>query len=86
MEEEMRSSNTETDNMLIWLGTGIAQRRKAAGLNCSQLARKVRLTTDVIHRLELGESICRCENSTQSLARSGRNWATCCASDADGLL
>jgi transcriptional regulator with XRE-family HTH domain len=51
----MLVSKMEADNMLIWVGTGIAQRRKTAGLTPSQLARKVRLTTDVIHRLELGE-------------------------------
>jgi transcriptional regulator with XRE-family HTH domain len=51
----MRSSNTESDNMLIWLGAGIAQRRETAGLTRKQLASKTRLKTDTIHRLECGE-------------------------------
>jgi ribosome-binding protein aMBF1 (putative translation factor) len=51
----MRSSNIEADNLLIWIGTGIANRRENAGLTPRQLAHKVRLKTDVIHRLECGE-------------------------------
>jgi transcriptional regulator with XRE-family HTH domain len=51
----MPVSKMEADNMLIWVGTGIAQRRKFAGLSCSQLARRSHLKTDVIHRLESGE-------------------------------
>jgi ribosome-binding protein aMBF1 (putative translation factor) len=51
----MRVSTMESDNMMTWLGTGIAQRREAAGLTHRQLARRVHLKTDVIHRLELGE-------------------------------
>ena len=45
----------EADNMLTWLGTGIAERRKTAGLSCCQLARKVRLKTNVIYLIEVGE-------------------------------
>lgn len=51
----MRLSKMQSDNMMAWLGTDIAQRREAAGLTRRQLARKVHLKTDVIHRLELGE-------------------------------
>jgi ribosome-binding protein aMBF1 (putative translation factor) len=53
--KDMLISEMELDNMLTWLGTGIAERRKAAGLSCSQVARRVQLRTDVIHRLESGE-------------------------------
>jgi len=51
----MRVSKMESDNMLIWLGTGIAQRRKEAAMTHAQLARKVQLKTDAIRRLECGE-------------------------------
>ena len=51
----MRVSKMESDNMMTWLGTGIAQRREAAGVSRRQLASKVHLKTEVIHRLELGE-------------------------------
>lgn len=51
----MRASTMEAENMLIWLGTGIAGRRKAAYLTLGQLARKARLKIDVIERLESGE-------------------------------
>ena len=51
----MRVSKMESDNMLVWLGTGIAQRRTTAGLNCKQLARKAHLKTAVLQRLECGE-------------------------------
>jgi ribosome-binding protein aMBF1 (putative translation factor) len=53
--KDMRVSKMESDNMMTWLGTGIAQRRESTGLTCRQLASKVHLKTDVIHRLELGE-------------------------------
>ena len=32
----MRVSKMESDNMLIWVGTGIAQRRKKAGITHAQ--------------------------------------------------
>lgn len=48
-------SKMESDNMLIWVGTGIAQRRKHAGLSCSQLARKAGFKTEAMHRVEAGE-------------------------------
>jgi DNA-binding XRE family transcriptional regulator len=51
----MRVSEMEFENTLTWVGTGIAERRKTAGLSCSQLARNVRLKTDLIYRLECGE-------------------------------
>jgi hypothetical protein len=39
--KDMRVSKMESDNMPIWLGTGLAERRKTAGLTCAQLGRTV---------------------------------------------
>jgi DNA-binding XRE family transcriptional regulator len=51
----MRVSKMESDNMLIALGTSLLERREAAKLTRSQLARKVGLKTDEIYRIEVGE-------------------------------
>jgi transcriptional regulator with XRE-family HTH domain len=51
----MRVFKIESDNMLIWLGTGIAGRRVTAGLTRRQLAGKAHLKTSVIDRLECGD-------------------------------